>query len=154
RSASFGHAGAQRPLAPNVCAISQPSLAAAATVLLCAAAARFRPAYPWGAGPVVRSRADPGHLVTGLMALPPRVPRPIMDVAGPPSRRGDRDDVLVWGALAVLAGRPGLGRDAAVLGPGDLGHLRPGHRGHTQASQPRQPRRRRAADPGPAAGPR
>src|SRR5215469_10599550 len=90
------------------------------------------------------SRRPGGTLVTSWRArwpCPPPARRPTMESRsrkGTLVGRSDRDDVLVRRALGLLAGRPGLGRHAAVLGPADLGRLRPDHQRYPKAAAPRR----------------
>src|SRR5713226_1216192 len=118
--------------------------------------ATVRPVCPQGAGPAVHRPGDVGPYAPGTDGTTPHgyVPvtlKLVTEEAGP---RGDgRDDVLVWRALGVLAGRPDVGWDDRVLGPADLGRLCPDYQCHRQAAGQRS-WRRRGAHSGPAASPR
>jgi hypothetical protein len=106
-------------------------------------------------GPRSSCGGTDGTSPAGMAADPGRV-----DTARPGrAQQGDgRDDVLVRRRLGVVAGWPDVGRHDRVLGFFDLGHLRSGH-GRYPAARLARPgrralRRRCAAHPGRAAGPR
>src|SRR5262249_59547864 len=68
------------------------------------------------------------------------------------SRRDSRDDVLVWRALGILAGRPDVGRGDRVLGAVYLGRLRPDPKSDPPTTRHRG-KQRRGAHPGPTGRP-